>query len=612
MKIKKIRLKNFRGYKDFEIEFSSSLNVIIGKNDVGKSTILEAFDIFFNSDKIKMEMDDLCVYKSSSNVEIAVSFEVDLEKEYTIETVPTSLKKEFLLNSNGLLEIVKQWDFSSGKLTVSSLKTFLNANYPQVYKESPLIGLKNSDLKKKFEGFEEEINRRGIEARKTTNTEMRLAIYAVSQISDFEEVYISIDKEDGRNIWNNISNDFPLYFLFQADRTNKDTDKEVQEPLKAITKTAIQEVVDKLEEVKKIIEEKAQEIGKETIQKLAEMNPELASVLHPDMTTKAWDSLFSFSFLGDDNIPMNKRGSGVRRMILLSYFRAEAERKNAHNKNIIYAIEEPETSQHPNHQELLISALKEIALKETHTVIMTTHSPEVAKKCKEENLVLIDANEKDKYLVEDNFKLKAIAKTLGVSPYLSKLVICVEGVNDRNFLYNINQNISELKQIIDIREENINIIPMEGRNLEDWIRRDYLEGSNVLEFHLYDKDGDEKYKNSINQVKARNNGSFGMLTQMSAMENYIHPDLYEDQFEIALTHLLEEWETSNIPDLIIGEKYTDTKSWNIQRRKSERNIIKNIANGKLSKEMTKTLFEDMGIYSEVEGWFIEIKKMYEI
>ncbi|MHB8392242.1 MAG: AAA family ATPase [Acidobacteriaceae bacterium] len=29
---------------------------------------------------------------------------------------------------------------------------------------------------------------------------------------------------------------------------------------------------------------------------------------------------------GDDQIPINKRGSGVRRLVLLSFFRAEAER----------------------------------------------------------------------------------------------------------------------------------------------------------------------------------------------------------------------------------------------------------------------------------------------
>ena len=47
MKLKKLKLKNFRGYS-YEVEIEvTDLNVIIGKNDIGKSTILEALDIFF-------------------------------------------------------------------------------------------------------------------------------------------------------------------------------------------------------------------------------------------------------------------------------------------------------------------------------------------------------------------------------------------------------------------------------------------------------------------------------------------------------------------------------------------------------------------------------------
>jgi DNA repair exonuclease SbcCD ATPase subunit len=43
MKIKKIKLENFRTYKDeISIEFNN-LTVFVGKNDAGKSTILEAF-----------------------------------------------------------------------------------------------------------------------------------------------------------------------------------------------------------------------------------------------------------------------------------------------------------------------------------------------------------------------------------------------------------------------------------------------------------------------------------------------------------------------------------------------------------------------------------------
>ena len=48
MRLKKLRLKNFRSYRDVEFDFDN-LNVIIGKNDVGKSTVLDALNIFFNS-----------------------------------------------------------------------------------------------------------------------------------------------------------------------------------------------------------------------------------------------------------------------------------------------------------------------------------------------------------------------------------------------------------------------------------------------------------------------------------------------------------------------------------------------------------------------------------
>ena len=49
MKLKQLRLKNFRGYKDNTYLEVSDLTALIGKNDAGKSTILEALEIFFNN-----------------------------------------------------------------------------------------------------------------------------------------------------------------------------------------------------------------------------------------------------------------------------------------------------------------------------------------------------------------------------------------------------------------------------------------------------------------------------------------------------------------------------------------------------------------------------------
>ena len=47
MKIKNVAIKNFRGYSDEINSDFEDLTAFVGKNDIGKSTILEALDIFF-------------------------------------------------------------------------------------------------------------------------------------------------------------------------------------------------------------------------------------------------------------------------------------------------------------------------------------------------------------------------------------------------------------------------------------------------------------------------------------------------------------------------------------------------------------------------------------
>jgi len=49
MKIKKLTLKNFRCYEDFEIEFNENLNVIVAENGAGKTSILDAVAIAYGA-----------------------------------------------------------------------------------------------------------------------------------------------------------------------------------------------------------------------------------------------------------------------------------------------------------------------------------------------------------------------------------------------------------------------------------------------------------------------------------------------------------------------------------------------------------------------------------
>ena len=79
MKIDSIKIKNFRGYKDETKIELNDLTVFVGKNDIGKSTILEALDIFFNDGKgtIKLEKADANIHESkvgNADIEITVCF----------------------------------------------------------------------------------------------------------------------------------------------------------------------------------------------------------------------------------------------------------------------------------------------------------------------------------------------------------------------------------------------------------------------------------------------------------------------------------------------------------------------------------------------------------
>lgn len=380
MKIEKLILANFRSYKDeITIDFND-LNVFVGKNDIGKSTILEALDIFFNENKgiIKIDKDDVnkdAIVEGNTDVKIGVVFG-GLPESLTIDaTNPTTLADEYLLNRDGKLEIIKQYP-NAGKE-----KVFVKAYHPTNLSCSDLLLKKQNDLKKLLTG---DI----VCEDQTKNAEIRKSIWRhYSDNLELDDVEIELAKIDAKNTWERLKTYLPLYALFQSDRKNSDGDNEIQNPMKL----AVQEILkdedlrNRLNDVANEVEAKLNEVADKTLEKLNEMNPEIANSLTPVIPgseSLKWVDVFkSVSITGDEDIPINKRGSGVKRLILLNFFRAEAERRRNENNvpDVIYAIEEPETSQHPKHQRKLIEAFIELSGSENTQILLTTHSPSIVK-----------------------------------------------------------------------------------------------------------------------------------------------------------------------------------------------------------------------------------------
>jgi len=166
-----------------------------------------------------------------------------------------------------------------------------------------------------------------------------------------------------------------------------------------------EELKKSLDKVAEEVEKKLKEVSTKTLEKLNEMNPDIANSLNPVIPTAKslkWVDVFkNVSITGDKDIPINKRGSGVKRLVLLNFFRAEAERRKLENNvpDIIYAIEEPETSQHPSHQRKLIEAFIELSTADNTQIILTTHSPSIVKLLNFEHLKLIKEDNDNKEII---------------------------------------------------------------------------------------------------------------------------------------------------------------------------------------------------------------------
>ena len=84
------------------------MTALIGRNDVGKSAILDALEIFFNNETVKIEPGDCNVHAPDKTVEITCEFS-DLPSPLVLDSqAETRLREEFLLTETERLRIKKK------------------------------------------------------------------------------------------------------------------------------------------------------------------------------------------------------------------------------------------------------------------------------------------------------------------------------------------------------------------------------------------------------------------------------------------------------------------------------------------------------------------------
>jgi len=448
-----------------------------------------------------------------------------------------------------------------------------------------------------------------------SNVALRRAIWDKADDLALQPVEIQLDKEDAKAIWDQLSKYLPEYALFRADRPSTDEDSEVQDPLKVAVRQAIEEVQAELDAVKEKVKARTLDVANRTLVKLAEFDDSLASQLNPNFKTDPkWDGLFKLTLTGDDEIPVNKRGSGVRRLVLFSFFRAEAERlrEEQGRGSIVYAVEEPETAQHPSSQRKVVEALQGISEVDGCQVLLTTHVPALASLLPVESVRHICPNEQNgrEVLVADDSVIKNVASDLGIVPdKRAKVLVCVEGPHDLQFLKRMNKLLrDEDPNMVDIFDDpRVALVVLGGSTLKEWVNEHYLRNVGLPEVHIYDrdeadKDGKYKYQDARDAVNARMDGSIGFLTAKREMENYLHIDAISEALQPVLG-LTFSFPLSDDCDVESEVKAKLSGQGTIQRRS-----LKHWLNEDAADRMTLDRLKQRNGYSEVKGWFEEIGK----
>ena len=239
-------------------------------------------------------------------------------------------------------------------------------------------------------------------------------------------------------------------------------------------------------------------------------------------------------------------------------------------------------------------------------IILTTHVPGLAGLLPIQSLRYItsgDGNPKVAEGAENESILRNIADTLGVLPYAAvKTVVYVEGPNDVAFISNLNQNIPELKAIIDLQEEHIPLIPLHGGLLVDWVNKDYFTKTNLREIFITDSDV-AKYVTQINNINNSADGRrFGWTTRRREMENYVPYELIEQEFRVSLDGYKAGWDQCDVPKILTG-----LCMQNVTNAAEREKSIKSRLNGSLSKRITKEALDRISAWDEIELWLKMIR-----
>lgn len=413
MKIRRLKMKNFRSVASGEILFPGH-TAVIGGNSVGKSTMCEALDLCLGPDRLSrpnpVNEHDFYQrrYIGADNTPIAIELEV------VLTDLTADLETKFRAHR-------EYWDTETNSLLDENAE-------PEDTEPDNVIPA----LRIKFEGLydaeEDEFTAKTFFASPPPEDDASRAKVNRAIKRNFGFIYLRALRTGSRAL--SLERGSLLDIILRL----KDDDRSAmwEQTLNALE--GLDPPIDSIPQLRGVLDE----IDGRVRRFVNMSEDDRAFQLYPSSLTRddlrKSITLFGASARSNAHVPYWRLGSGVINALVFSLLTFIAELK----VNVIFAMEEPEIAIPPHTQRRIVQFLQ----KNMNQSILTTHSPFVLEQFSPENVVLLE-RDTNGFLGASQIEVSGIKgktyrgnlRRILAESMLGNGVICVEGVSDAEVLY---------------------------------------------------------------------------------------------------------------------------------------------------------------------------------
>lgn len=525
MYISKLIINNFRIFEEKEIEFNEKMNVIIGPNNSGKSTLLTALRILFDKQKRgRLSVDDFNkninleeVSSTAPKIKITAVFSQSSdEKEFSVEMIPIA---------TWLTEISDNYE---ARLTY---EFFLPEKYESEYREK-FEKYNITDNLDYWNFLEKEFIKKYVYKLYGGNEEYK-NVAEWDDLSKFDFQFLSAIRDVEKDLSTGKKTLLKEVLEFFTDfdiknnpnwEKNKKTEK-IREKSK--------EFIEQSDKLFKMLDDRLKSGKYEILRYIRETGASIDDI-KPDFIGKITEKEFyshMFLIVDDENnikLPVELNGLGYNNLLYISLILAKIQKDsdieylgdNAKSYSIL-SIEEPEAHLHPNMQYKFLKFLKNNQEENVNQIFITSHSPNITSAVELDHLIVLDKQDKKidifypyKAFNDDVDSKKYIERFLDVTKsdmFFAKKLIFVEGLAEQLLI-----PILSKYEKYDLFDHHVSIINANGRHFGPFLKlfNPKNGGINKKVVCITDKDpqkkkiGNSKWKGCYNYELNLNSGEY--------------------------------------------------------------------------------------------------------